>query len=127
MRTGIFMKENSDAMYVGLKQETGTNRSDAVISWSDDPVGAGSVDKLRFIFTGICDGNGNGVVNPITGQSLNGYEFMRMQPISTLTNSSGFPVGHVGIGPLFTDALPPQSRLHLHAEDNLSNYTQWTN
>ncbi len=36
MKTGVFMKEHSDAMYVGLKQENGTNRSDAVINWSDD-------------------------------------------------------------------------------------------
>jgi hypothetical protein len=30
MKTGVFMKEHSDAMYVGLKQENGTNRSDAI-------------------------------------------------------------------------------------------------
>ncbi len=28
MKTGLFMRENSDAMYVGLKTESGTNRSD---------------------------------------------------------------------------------------------------
>jgi hypothetical protein len=31
MKTGAFMNENSDAMYVGMKPEAGTNRSDAVI------------------------------------------------------------------------------------------------
>ena len=35
MRTGTFMRENSDAMYVGMKEE-GFNRSDAVISWGDN-------------------------------------------------------------------------------------------
>jgi hypothetical protein len=34
MKTGAFMNENSDAMYVGMKPEAGTNRSDAVIGWS---------------------------------------------------------------------------------------------
>ena len=38
MRTGVFMRENSDAMYVGMKPE-GINRSDAVVSWSDDAGG----------------------------------------------------------------------------------------
>jgi len=38
------MKENSDAMYVGLI-ELGTNRSDAIINWSDDAAGAGSVEN----------------------------------------------------------------------------------
>jgi hypothetical protein len=41
MRTGTFMRENSDAMYVGLKEEVGANRSDAVINWSDDANSAG--------------------------------------------------------------------------------------
>ncbi len=36
MRVGTFMRENSDVMYVGLKQEAGTNRSDAVVNWSDE-------------------------------------------------------------------------------------------
>ena len=71
------MKENSDAMYVGLI-ELGTNRSDAIINWSDDAAGAGSVDKLRFIFTGIAaTGDGNNQ-NPLSGSGLFGYEFMRM-------------------------------------------------
>jgi hypothetical protein len=47
MKTGLFMRENSDGMYVGLKQESDTNRRDAVISWSDDA----QFDKLRFLFT----------------------------------------------------------------------------
>lgn len=46
MKTGLFMRENSDGMYVGMKQETGTNRSDAVVSWSDDAL----FDRLRFLF-----------------------------------------------------------------------------
>ena len=38
MRTGVFMRENSDGMYVGMMSISGSlNRSDAIISWSDDP------------------------------------------------------------------------------------------
>lgn len=125
MRTGVFMKENSDAMYVGLKQEAGTNRSDAIINWSDDASGAGGVDKLRFLFTATANGNGSGT-SPLNGSSLNGYEFMRMQTIPNITNSVGFQIGHVGIGPLFTNALSPQSRLHLNSEDNLATFVQVT-
>jgi hypothetical protein len=36
MSTGMFVNENSDAMYVGMKPETLTNRSDAVIAWNND-------------------------------------------------------------------------------------------
>lgn len=67
MKTGLFMRENSDAMYVGLKQEAGTNRSDAIVSWSDD---AGS-DRLRFLFTGTSlNGNGD---NQTTGQTQTSF------------------------------------------------------
>jgi hypothetical protein len=109
-------------MYVGLKPE-GFNRSDAIINWSDD---AGGVDKLRFLFT-TTQLSLPGPINPLRGDSQNGYEFMRMQSYSPINNSAGFPVGHIGIGPLFTDAFAPRSRLHLHAEDQLSNYTQYSN
>lgn len=127
MRTGLFIKENSDAMYVGLKQEDGTNRSDAIVSWSDDPAGAGGVDKLRFIFSGnASSGNGDNPSN-IHGSNLDGYEFMRMQPNPGVTNSAGFPVGHIGVGPLFqSTGLVPQSRIHVHAEDNLATFLQVT-
>lgn len=65
MKTGTFTVENTDAMYVGLKNEfilNGTNRSDAIINWSDDPnVGGGGPDNLRFIFTQFAP-TANGVV-----------------------------------------------------------------
>lgn len=80
MRVGAFMRENSDAMYVGLKQEAGTNRSDAVVNWSDDQVN----DKLRFLFTStLLTLPGN--VNPLRGDSRDGYEFMRMQNVAFVT------------------------------------------
>lgn len=123
MQTGLLMKEESDQMYVGLRR-MGFNRSDAIVSWSDDVTG---VDKLRFIFSGnASSGNGEGT-NPLNGASFGGYEFMRMQNIPAIINEIGYPVGHVGIGPLFTDALTPQNRLHINAESALPTYTQITN
>ncbi len=122
MRTGMFANENSDAMYVGMKPEAGTNRSDAVIYWSDDA----NVDKLRFLM-GTTLTSLPGAINPLTGGSANGYEFMRMQTVPGINNHVGFPVGHVGIGPLFTDPLPPQSRLHINAESALPTFMQITN
>ena len=120
MRTGVLFREESDNMYVGMKTED-TNRSDAVIAWSDDAAG---VDKLRFLFTGnASSGNGENT-NPMNGASLDGYEFMRMQTIPAIVNEVSYPIGHVGIGPLFTDALYPQNRLHINAESGLPTYMQ---
>jgi hypothetical protein len=122
MNTGMLVNENSDAIYVGMKPEAGTNRSDAVFCWNDD-AGAGQ-DKLRFVFTGaFASANGNGT-NPIDPRSLNGYEFMRMSSSPSQTNTSGMPTGNIGIGPVFTDALPPQSRLHMNSEEYWSNWFQ---
>lgn len=118
MKTGLFMRENSDAMYVGLKQEAGTNRSDAIVSWSDD---AGS-DRLRFLFTGTSlNGNGDNP-NNLSANSFEGYEFMRMES-SGPVNQAGTPSGHVAIGPQFI----PRNRLHMNAESALVNYLQISN
>ncbi|MCW3104105.1 MAG: Collagen triple helix repeat-containing protein [Bacteroidetes bacterium] len=129
MGTGMLVNENSDAMYVGMKPEvgtgTGTNRSDAIICWNDDGVGGQTdIDKLRFIFSGAyTNGNGNGL-NPLDPRSLNGYEYMRMSSSPTQNNSTGFPVGNIGIGPVFTNAAPPQNRLHMNSEEYWSNWFQ---
>jgi hypothetical protein len=123
MRTGMLIRDETDHIYVGMKNE-GNNRSDAIINWSDD---ATDVDKLRFLFTGKA-GSGNGDdTNPLNGAGLNGYEFMRMQTIPAIVNEASYPIGHVGIGPLFTDALTPQNRLHINAESGLPTYMQITN
>jgi len=127
MQTGMYLRENSDAMYVGLKNEFasgGVNRSDAVINWSDDPTTNGGVDKLRFLFTSTANSGNGDNTNPLLGSSYNGYEMMRMQSYPAITNGAGFPVGHIGIGPLFTNALPPQNRLHMNSEDWVDNYLQ---
>jgi hypothetical protein len=90
MNTGTFMRENSDGMYVGLKQE-GTNRSDAIINWSDDPSGSAGPDKLRFIHTGANLGNGNNQTDQRDPFALNGYEYMRMTAQGP--NNNSFPCG----------------------------------
>lgn len=123
MRTGMFAREESDAMYVGMKPE-GFNRADAVIGWSDDNSGGGP-DNLRFIFTAT-QLTLPGPIDPLQGNSRNGYEFMRMNTSGPL-NHQGFQAGHVGIGPLFTGALQPQNRLHINAESGLATFVQISN
>jgi len=126
MSTGIFINEHSDGMYVGMKPVLGTtNRSNAVINWNDDPF-AGVVDKLSFVFTQANNGNGTGT-NPINSNSLNGYEFMLMAPSTTVFNSQGTGEGTIGVGPVFTDAAPPQSRFHINAEERMNNWLQISN
>ena len=125
MKTGVFMKENSDAMYVGMQaQGDDENRSDAVINWSDDFASPLGPDRLKIVFTSV-GGGGN---NPLNCSSLQGYEFMEFSAFPTITNNTtGYPVGHVGIGPTFTAAALPQSRLHINAEEDLETWLQISN
>ncbi len=125
MQTGVFSHESTDNMYVGLRRNGVENRYDAIVSWSDDHSPLTRMDKLRFVFTGSPIG-GSGT-NPRSMNSVNGYEFMVMTPIPHITNSVGSPIGHIGMGPLFSDANLPQSRLHINAEDNLQAFTQISN
>lgn len=117
---GVFMRESSDGMYVGLKRNA-ENKADAVVSWSDD----GGEDFLRFIFTGtqgLYNSAGN---NPLNSKSQDGYEIMRMGNTGP-ANSTGTGAGYVGIGPLFTNGQNPQSRLHIHGEETMPTYLQIT-
>ncbi len=52
MKTGVFMKENSDNMYVGVKT-IAPDISYAIINWGDNNGGVGAVDLLSFNFTGV--------------------------------------------------------------------------
>lgn len=106
-KTGVYINENSDEIYIGLKDEAavnGTNRSDAVIMWGDDQytVNDGNADNFRLIFSGTSNGSGNGGSNPRDPQTFNGLETMRMTAL-----------GKMGIGPLFTWSTPPARRLEL--------------
>lgn len=126
MSTGMFIGEHSDGMYVGMKPVDGVaNRSNAVINWNDDPF-TGVVDKLSFVFTQANNGNGTGT-NPINSNSLNGYEFMLLAPSTAVFNSQGTGEGTIGVGPVFTDAAPPQSRFHMNAEERMNNWLQISN
>ncbi len=127
MQTGAFMLENSDAMYIGMQPQGGlTNRSDAIINWSDDATGILGPDRLKIVFTGIAPGNGIGN-NPTDYNSLNGYEYMEFAASPLQNNNFGRPVGNVGIGPVFTSIALPQSRLHINSEDDLETWFQITN
>jgi hypothetical protein len=79
--TGVLMTENSDGMYVGLRN-VGLNQSYAVINWSDDAFGGAGTDFLSFNFTGG--------PNPLAG-SLAGVELGRFNPTP---NSGSFGVGN---------------------------------
>jgi hypothetical protein len=49
MNTGVYMNEQLDNMYVGLKFE-GTQRADAVVAWGANQTVEDGQDNLRFIF-----------------------------------------------------------------------------
>lgn len=135
MQTGTFMRENSDAMYVGLQTQPGAiNRSDAVINWSDDISDQyGGADRLKIVMSTYANtGNGNNQ-SRIDGASYFGYEFMQFTPSNYQNNSANFPAGFVGIGPVFTSTSPsnpnsrPQSRLHINSEESLETWLQISN
>lgn len=71
MKTGVFMKENSDNMYVGVKT-IAPDISYAIINWGDNNGGVGAVDLLSFNFTGVGAGG--------LESSVNGMETMRVTP-----------------------------------------------
>jgi hypothetical protein len=114
MKTGLFNLENSDHLYIGLKDE-GFNRSDAIFAWGDDNAGA-PLNNVRFIFTGAASPFGACTNCPTNPLGLEGREVLRMNPN-----------GNVGIGPLFMQNNQPKSLLHLHVENNLSNWIQVSN
>ncbi|MCC5924223.1 MAG: tail fiber domain-containing protein [Crocinitomicaceae bacterium] len=114
MKTGLFNLENSDHLYIGLKDE-GFNRSDAIFAWGDDNAGA-PLNNVRFIFTGAASPFGACTNCPTNPLGVEGREVLRMNPN-----------GNVGIGPLFMQNNQPKSLLHLHVENNLSNWIQVSN
>jgi hypothetical protein len=125
MKTGMFARENSDFMYVGMKPVGPNNRSDAAIAWGDDIGNPEGPDNLLFLFN-TTQNNLPGTVSPLIGNSANGYEMMRMTA-SGPGNENGFPAGYIGIGPLFSDANRPQNRLHINGESALPTFVQISN
>jgi hypothetical protein len=119
MDVGTFTSSGSDAMYVGLKQETSPigDRWDAVINWSDNepqtlPPGSGP-DNLRFIFTSTQ--SGTGTTAPANG--ADGVEGMRMTPVVSPNNQSHIFTG-VGGDPTvnaYTNGIYPNNTLEVNS------------
>ena len=106
MKTGTYINENSDEIYIGLKNEfdlNGTNRSDAVIAWGDDLADPdqGLADAFRLIFSGSSTGSGTGT-DPYSPQTFSGRETMRMTAW-----------GRMGIGATFSSGQSPARRLEI--------------
>ena len=101
MDIGMFVTNNTDNVYIGLKNENGPlgDRQDAVLSWGDNqvsgfPAGNGP-DNFRFIFTSTTAGSGGGTP-PATG--ANGLEGMRMTPTANtgvFTGIGGDPTANL--------------------------------
>lgn len=112
MKTGVFINETSDNMYIGMIDKgganNGANNKDAIIAWGDDPSFSGvGPDHLRFIFTKPLIGSST---DPYNSGGTNGVEMMRMTP-----------EGNIGIGPTFTATTPPQRRLDIFDDNSLHN------
>jgi len=89
MDVGMYVSQQSDNVYIGLKDE-GNDRQDAVVSWGDNQVNAGPAgagpDNFRFIFTSTPFVGAGGTV-PATG--ANGLEGLRISP----TQNNGLRTG----------------------------------
>ncbi|MBI3501334.1 MAG: tail fiber domain-containing protein [Bacteroidetes bacterium] len=114
MKCGITFTSNNDLMYVGHKSN-GKDITDAVFQWSDNLQNApNGPDVLKFVFTGGSTAPSNTNTNPLDPNSMDGLELMRMVVQSNTVTPTLDNYGKIGIGPLFTNALPPARRLEVH-------------
>jgi len=122
MREGILWQSATDQIWIGDKRWGGgaqVDQQNAVINWGDDQGGFSGPDHMVFNYTETSQNNPTypapGIIpNPATSDGL---EIMR------LTNT-----GNVGIGPRFNNGgAAPRSTLHLHRENNQTNWLQITN
>jgi hypothetical protein len=96
MNIGTLYNNNSDNMYVGLRQ-LGTDRHDAIINWGNNPTTQPQlVDRLRFVFTAYTNVG-------VFASGTEGLEIARM--ISDGNN------GYMGIGDFLTAGFEPMHRL----------------
>lgn len=100
MKTGVLNLENSDNMYVGMKEE-GFNHSDAVISFGDDNSN-NEKNNFRILFANH-------------GLGVNGPHVELARYTST---------GNIGFGPQFTNTDQPSSLLHLCKDQNYATFLQ---
>lgn len=113
MKTGVFMNEQSNNMYVGMyhRDSTGSIRPDAVVNWGDDNINSSTPTKLRFIFTPSVGVLGTGVV-PAQNRD---QEMMSI-----------WPDRNAGIGDFINFTTGPQSHLHIHNAFDNRDYLQIT-
>jgi hypothetical protein len=76
MHTGTYVMENSDNLFVGMKDEA-FNRSDAIWAWGDDSTDT-RANYTRFIFTLNADADGECITCPTNPRGLYGREIMRL-------------------------------------------------
>lgn len=106
MKTGVFNLENSDNLYIGMKEE-GLNRSDAILAFGDDNAGLPNpLNNFRILFTVAGSPNASHL------------EIARY--------TAG---GNIGFGPVFGDAITtvPMSLLHLNRSGNTATFLQVSN
>jgi hypothetical protein len=107
MKTGTFICETSDNVYIGLKDEGGFNLKDAVINWGDDPSGSPGPDNFRFIFTA------SPALGGIAG-GTNGLEALRITPFSI--NQLYMGIGGVpGVNPYSGGSVNPSNVLEINS------------
>lgn len=113
MRTGVYMSEESNNMYVGMYKRTicypnpGFQPTDAVVNWGDDPAGLpGIPNRLRINFTptvGLFSG-----ITPIYNSEMEMMSFWNTR--------------RVGIGDFINFTGGPVSQLHMHNQFGPSNF-----
>lgn len=98
MRVGVFCTEQSDGLYVGMRNLNGGTQS--VLSWSDDLTGnqGQGPDALSFVFASQPD-------NTSVANMLNGLEIIRLLP------DAGGNQGYLGVGDFLTAAMQPAERV----------------
>jgi hypothetical protein len=108
MDVGTFTAKGSDNVYVGLKQEAGTDRQDGVISWGDNITGApvSGPDNFRFIFT-------SNTAAADAGSVANGLEALRMTPTPAKGVYTG--VGGDVTNPYYLGSINPTQTLEVNS------------
>ena len=121
MDIGTFISNGTDNMYIGLKEDAGTDRLDAVVSWGDNQTNGlpnpfiNGPDNLRFIFTATTTGAGS--TAPANG--VNGLESMRMTPTpanGVFTGVGGAP----GVNP-YVGGDSPSNTLEVNSWGTTAN------
>ena len=112
MDIGMFVSNGSDNAYFGLKNNSATDRFDAVINWGDNqglaPQQNLGPDNLLFIFTATTTGTSTPPAN-----QFNGVEGMRMTPTNDLVNTG--IGGNPGTNPYYLGGINPTWTLEVNS------------